>query len=507
MSPIRPIRPVPFSQVRGSLSDLVGDGYVEAVCGARAALTGENESALLEMGRDPLDFLPPEFLMRLEAPLDRVGKRVAPALGASRNGATSAAFERASKPSAAPLSALGWFRVGEDGRLRFIAKSEHYHAPLGHGFPGFGLVETARRLGIPNATHNNTRGHITRLLEERLVEAATAGLEGPPRLERVLNLQTGSLAVEAAFKMCAARFFAHEPGGAARYADRMPVFVVVGDEQGSPAGNYHGTTAFVQTLRGLWPGLAARMADGGIMRVVVVRPNNEADLREAFERWERPPFKVAAFLHEIVMMNYGALLLSPEFLRLAYRLCAAHEVPTVADEIQSCLWAPGLYMFRGYGLKPDLLAVGKGFAGGEFAASRLLFSSKMDGLSQFGALVTNGQEELASLTYLITMRWALANEEPIRRLGDLYAERLRDLVRMHPDRLDGVQGSRHMSALRFHELEQAGEFARTLNDMGLDISAQTYKADCPPVVLTKLPLICTEPAIEFVLRRMEEALA
>ena len=60
------------------------------------------------------------------------------------------------------------FRVGEDGRLWLISKSEHYHVPLGHGFPGYALLDRARRLGIPNATHNNTRGRITRLLEEEL---------------------------------------------------------------------------------------------------------------------------------------------------------------------------------------------------------------------------------------------------------------------------------------------------------------------------------------------------
>ena len=68
-------------------------------------------------------------------------------------------------------SALGIFRVGEDGRLYLISKSEHYHTPLGHGFPGYTLLDCARQLGIPNATHNNTRGQITRLLEEELVAA------------------------------------------------------------------------------------------------------------------------------------------------------------------------------------------------------------------------------------------------------------------------------------------------------------------------------------------------
>ena len=72
-------------------------------------------------------------------------------------------------------SALGIFRVGEDGRLYLISKSEHYHTPLGHGFPGYTLLDCARQLGIPNATHNNTRGQITRLLEEELVAAVNGG--------------------------------------------------------------------------------------------------------------------------------------------------------------------------------------------------------------------------------------------------------------------------------------------------------------------------------------------
>ncbi len=98
----------------------------------------------------------------------------------------------ASSAERAPLSACGYLRIGEGGRLFLTTKSEHYHAPLGHGFPGYGLIERARRLGIPNATHNNTRGHVTRRLEERLVEAATDPADGDRSPYRVLNLETGS---------------------------------------------------------------------------------------------------------------------------------------------------------------------------------------------------------------------------------------------------------------------------------------------------------------------------
>ena len=211
---------------------------------------------------------------------------------------------------------------------------------------------------------------------------------------------------------------------------------------------------------------------------------------------------VAGFFHEIVMMNYGGRLLAREFLQRAYELCRQHDVPTVADEIQSCLWAPGLFLHREYGLRPSFVAIGKGFPGGEYAASRILFSAAFDSLPQFGALVTNGQEELAALAYLVTMRWVSANREVTRQVGDYYAGRLQALAGQFPKVVLGVDGCRHLSCLRFRDTSTATSFAGLLVEKGLDISAQTYKPDCPPSVLTKLPLIAGYEVVDFILDRM-----
>jgi acetylornithine/succinyldiaminopimelate/putrescine aminotransferase len=236
--------------------------------------------------------------------------------------------------------------------------------------------------------------------------------------------------------------------------------------------------------------------------VAAIRPDSLPDLEAAFATYEQDNLKVAGFFHEIVMMNYGGRLLSREFLQRAYALCRQHDVPAVADEIQSCLWAPGLFLHREYGLRPSFVAIGKGFPGGEYAASRILFSAAFDSLPQFGALVTNGQEELAALAYLVTMRWASANREVTRQIGDCYQDRLRDLASQFPQLVAGVDGSRHLSCLRFRDTSTATAFARLLVERGLDISAQTYKPDCPPSVLTKLPLIAGYEVVDFVLDRM-----
>ena len=533
----KPKRPPAFRPVKLSLADLLGEEYVAAVCAARAALTGRDESALLRLARRKVSFYPRSLQRRLAERLSEVGSRVSGPLARTAPGASSAAFGNATHVEAAPLTGLGYYRVGEDCRLYLAAKSEHYHAPLGHSFPGYRLVEHARTLGLPNATHNNTRGYVTRLLETKLLQAANAPIDSaqgkpldgcePGRLDRVLNLETGSLAVEAGIKMMLARFYRIQ-GSAPRqgsgqasappHAGATPVFGVLGDADGGLTGNYHGTAVLAQTMRGMWPGLAEKLADGGAFKVAPVRPNSIEDLEALFARYagpERPrgatPTEgrggaLAGFLHELVLMNYGGLELEPAFVTRLYELCEQHDVPTLCDEIQSCLWAPELFLYHRYGVRPTLVAVGKGFPGGEYPASRILFESRLDVLPQFGALVTNGQEELASLCYLVTMRWAQANAAVTEAVGQYYRRRLEELAAAWPEQVETVEGYGHMGALFFRDVEKAEAFARTVAGGGVDISVQSYKPACPPAALTKLPLIADAAVVDFVVGRFAEAI-
>jgi len=508
-----------FAPVVRSLADLLGSEYTGATSAAREFLLGADAAAIAD---DPVDFYPSATQSRLAGLLARVGDVVLDApLPHTAAGASSETFARATRTEASPLSALGYYRIGENGRLYLASKSEHYHAPVGHGFPGYGLLDRARALGIPNATHNNTRGFITRRLEEELVRTAS-GLERDDAaglaevlareddlyvLNRVLNLQTGSLAAEAALKLVLARFARAEPGlPEPRYAGRVPVMLVMGNDEGGLLANYHGTTVLTQMMRGMWPELQAAFDAAGVWKVVPVRPNRMDDLDRAFETYERDGFKIAGFFHEIVMMNYGGRLLRPEFLQHAHALCRRHDVPTVVDEIQSCMWAPQLYLFREYGLTPSCLAVGKGFPGGEYAGSRLLFSTGLDVMPQFGALVTNGQEELASLAYLVTMEWAQANAAVTAELGAMFETRMRELAAAFPQLITEADGWRHMTTLRFVNVNHANEFVKALGRRGLEISVHTYKSDTPPVALLKLPLIADRAVIDHVIRTMRDAL-
>ena len=162
----------PFVPLHCSLADLLGEDYLTAVCDAHALLSGEDRDELQALAHAAVDAYPATFHQRQLDLLAQVGWPCEVSRFISAKGASSRKYVEATKTAMAPVNGYGFYRVGEDGRLYLTTKSEHYHAPVGHAFPGYALLDTARRLGIPNATHNNTRGHITRLLEEALVRTA-----------------------------------------------------------------------------------------------------------------------------------------------------------------------------------------------------------------------------------------------------------------------------------------------------------------------------------------------
>ncbi|MDD4540440.1 MAG: hypothetical protein PHT80_15635, partial [Lentisphaeria bacterium] len=230
-----------------SLTDLLGKDYVSAVVSAQAALTGATADALWAIADHKVEFYPPAHAAHAERLAKLTGQQLCRPIATAQAGAPTKAFAAAQHSAMAPLAGLGCTRIGEDGRAYFTAKSEHYHISLGHKFPGYELLTLASRLGIVNATHNNTRGFITRKLEQELVRVANgiapgdqAGLTGvftssdERTLNRVINLETGSLAVESALKMLLARFYRldrtyPEPP----YAGRTPVFLVMADFTGN----------------------------------------------------------------------------------------------------------------------------------------------------------------------------------------------------------------------------------------------------------------------------------
>ncbi len=502
-----------------SLEDILGEGYCHAVRETAERLHGLPEDYTNKLVKEKVEFYSDSFLFQQEEYTKMIGEQIFNSFENNNTGAPTTSFAKAANKDASPIGGKGAYRIGEDGRLYLISKSEHYHTPMGHNFPGFKLIDNARALGISNATHNNTRGFITRLLERELVRTNNGIKKGdettlqsvleseePKVKNRVINLETGSLAVEAGIKMMLARFYRLDSTfDTPKYSGKIPVFFVMADNDGGIQANYHGTTTIAQTFRGMWPEIY-RASENEIYKVVGITINDISDFECKMKQYNQGKYKTGGFLHEIVLMNYGGIRLTEAFLHKAYALCALFDTPTLVDEIQSCMWYAGMYLYRLYDLRPDFVIIGKGFSGGEYAASKIVTTYKMDSLNQFGALVTNGQEELASLAYLITMEFSEENREWIQMSGHYFESLLSALKEKHDDRIKKIEGKGHLAAIHFRTVGDAVEFAKRMNQQCMDVSAQTYKANCPPAVLLKIPFILSEKTMDFFTKKMDETL-
>ena len=498
-----------FTNTAHSLEDILGKAYTDHIVKA-AVVIGMDEEEARALAQEKVEFWPEKHQKAIENLASKLGQAVLPPISDTPKGAGTASFNKVTKTGPAPVGGIGPYRIGEDGHVYMASKAEHYHIPLGHRFPGYQLLQNARKLGILNATHNNSRGYITRMTERKLIASAN-GLEmNDPKLDdiiagsdskalcRVLNINTGSLAVEAGIKMMLARFYRQEANAPVpKYAGKTPVFLVMQDYNGGPEANYHGTTLIAHTFRGLWPDLYDQMEQGGVYKVVPVAINDLEDMKKKLEIYNSGNFKTAGFLHEIVLMNYGGIALDKDYLQQAHALCQAADTPCLVDEIQSCAWYPEKMLFRRYGLTPDFVVVGKGFPGGENSGSKILCTSAVDNLVLFGALITNGQEELTNLSYLITMRFIEDQAEELARLQQRYDAMAQQLAREFPDVLTQAVGDGYLAALQFASPEKAGEFAKLLSSRYIDTSAQLYKANCPPAALFKLPIIMQDGDLDI----------
>ncbi|MBE6713783.1 MAG: aminotransferase class III-fold pyridoxal phosphate-dependent enzyme [Ruminococcaceae bacterium] len=509
-----------FISPKLSLSDILGRGYTDAIARANDFLGVMSYEESMAIADEKIDFYPEEKQKKNDALLEKVGTQIIEPFANDLKGAATNAFKNATNTALSPVTGFGNFRIGEDGKLYLVGKSEHYHTPLGHRFDGYKLIDNARKLGVLNATHNNTRGYITRLMERRIVQmangidwddeaAADAIINSDDEnvLNRVINLETGSLACEAGLKMMLARFYKLDPTfPEPKYAGKIPVFFIMGDTKGGIEANYHGTTVVAQTLRGLWPQIREKADNEGLYKVVPVSINDLGDFEEKIKKYNSGNYKTCGFSHEIILMNYGGIRLTKEFLQGAYALCREYDTPTMCDEIQSCMWYEGAFLFRLYGLTPDFSIVGKGFPGGEYPASKIITNAKMDTLNQFGALVTNGQEELASLAYLITMTFMRANGAIVSSLGKRFDAGLKAIAAKYPEKLVCAEGLELLAALHFNTVDEAAAFAGKMKGACIDSSVMLYKANCVPALLMKPPFIASEATIDYILNTIDTLL-
>jgi glutamate-1-semialdehyde 2,1-aminomutase len=221
------------------------------------------------------------------------------------------------------------YRLWDDSGRELIDANNNFTVSVhGHAHPE--IVEAAER-----ALRDGASFGLPNLYEW---EHAELMLERFPALDQVRYTNSGTEAVMTALRV-------------ARANTGRDAVIVVQD-------GYHGTSDVALCASG---DRYTRGVPQGVVDDVTVVPLNDTERLRATV--ESDPGRYAAVLIDLLPNRAGLVSLSPEFVRLARELTAAHGLVLIVDEVISLRLGPqGLS--GEYGVEPDLATVGKIIGGG-----------------------------------------------------------------------------------------------------------------------------------------------
>jgi ornithine--oxo-acid transaminase len=360
-----------------------------------------------------------------------------------------------------------------EGRRYIDMMSAYSAVSHGHAHPRIiaRLTEQASRLAVPSRAYYNDQ--LGPFLED------LCKLTG---LDRALPMNTGAEAVETAIK--AARRWGNEIKGVA-----TPEIVVA-------EGNFHGRTT------------------------TIVGFSSEPEYRQGFGPFA-PGFRRAAYgdlsafeaaittstvavLVEPVQGEAGVIVPPEGFLTGLRKLCDAHDLLLLLDEVQSGLGRTGAWFaFEHEGVRPDGVMLGKALGGGVLPVSAFVARREvMDVFTPGSHGSTFGGSALASAVGLEALR-VIRDEGLVERSRTLGEHLLQRLRRMRSAALKAVRGKGLWAGADIDPaFASAREICERLLTRGV-LSSPTHHT----VVRFSPPLVISKLDIDDALDRFEEVLA
>ena len=306
----------------------------------------------------------------------------------------------------------GAFLWDTDGRRYVDMMSAYSAASHGHAHPRIlaALAAQAGRLAVPSRAYHNDR-----------LGAFLAELCRRTGLDAALPMNTGAEAVETAIK--AARRWGYRRKGVAR--DRAEIIVA--------NGNFHGRTTTIISFSSE----PEYRSDFGPF-APGFRSVAFGDLA-AMERAMTP--ETAAVLIEPIQGEAGIIMPPPGWLAGVRRICDAHGVLLILDEVQSGLGRTGAWFaFEHEGVRPDGLILGKALGGGVLPVSAFVARRDvMDVFTPGSHGSTFGGNPLAAAVGLEALR-VIDDEDLVEKSRVLGAHMLARLRAISSPLLKAVRG-------------------------------------------------------------------
>ena len=360
------------------------------------------------------------------------------------------------------------------GRRYVDMMSAYSAASHGHAHPRIldALAAQAGRLAVPSRAYFNDR------LGPFLAELCK--LTG---LDAALPMNTGAEAVETAVK--AARRWGYRVKGIAR--DRAEIIVA--------AGNFHGRTTTVISFS-----TEPDYRDGFGPFTPGFRAVPFGDLA-AIERAITP--ETAAVLIEPIQGEAGIIVPPAGYLAGLRRICDAHRVLLILDEVQSGLGRTGAWFaFQHEGIRPDGVILGKALGGGVLPVSAFVATREvMDVFTPGSHGSTFGGNPLAAAVGLEALH-VIREEGLVERSRDLGAHMLTRLSAIDSPALKHVRGPGLWVGA---EIDPAVASARAACERLLEkgvLSKETHRT----VVRLAPPLVIARDDLDWALDRFADML-
>ncbi|MCS7177893.1 MAG: aspartate aminotransferase family protein [Anaerolineae bacterium] len=350
-----------------------------------------------------------------------------------------------------------------EGREYVDCATGHGVVLLGHAHPAVvaAIQEQAHRLiTCPETLYNDRRAE----LEAELVSLA-------PWAERVFLCNSGTEAVEAALKF-------------ARLVTRRPGIIAA-------RNGFHGRT--MGALSATWRPEYRRPFEPLVPGFTHVPYNHPGALEEAIGP------DTAAVILEVVQGEGGVYVGDGAYLRRAQELCRQYGALFIVDEIQTGLGRTGrMLACDHHGLEPDMVCLAKGIAGG-VPMGAVLLGPRVGKLPPAAHGSTFGGNPLACAAALATLRTLREQKLPERaaELGAFFLSRLREV---RSPLIREVRGLGLMAGVELRR--KARPYLRALLQRGV------LALTAGPIVLRFLPpLVIAQEELEWVVQKLEEALA
>jgi len=357
----------------------------------------------------------------------------------------------------------GVFVWDVEGRKYFDFLSGYSAVNQGHCHPKIveAFVEQAHTLTLTSrAFYNDKLGefekYITRLLG----------------YDKVLPMNTGVEAVETSIKLC--RKWAYEVKGIPENEAKIIVC----------NNNFHGRTTTVISFSS---DPSSKNNFGPFAGGFISIPYNDI---VALNNVLKSEENIAGFLVEPIQGEAGVFVPKEGYLTQCKKLCEAHNILFIADEIQTGLCRTGKMLACDHeGVRPDIVLLGKALSGGMLPVSAVLADDEIMLTIKPGEHgSTYGGNPLASVTAIAALQ-ALLDENMAEKAEKLGVHFRDELKKIASPLIQTVRGKGLLNAIEIDSSNEnmAWEICLALKERGL-LAKPTHGDKirfAPPLVITE----------------------